>query len=157
MVSKARLLLPEPDKPVITISLSRGNSTETFFRLCTRAPCTAIVVRAPAFAILLEVIRRLPQRLPQVDERQFLHQNVAHLRKLNRRGCLADQSAAGQVLARRGHALHIEIALEVGVDLGGGARFAHFAQVPQYRLEQRGRPLRHVSVRTVPPPPEGRR
>src|ERR1019366_2218069 len=113
MVSKARLLLPEPDSPVTTISLSRGISTETFFRLCTRAPCTAMVVRAPALAILLEVIRRLPQ----VHERQFLHHHVAHLRQLNRRGGLADESPVGQVLARRGHAFHVEISLEVGLDL----------------------------------------
>jgi len=31
-------LLPEPDKPVMTISLSRGNSRSMFFRLCVRAP-----------------------------------------------------------------------------------------------------------------------
>src|SRR5436190_180946 len=48
MVSKARLDFPEPESPVMTISLSRGISTETFLRLCTRAPCTAIVVRAVA-------------------------------------------------------------------------------------------------------------
>src|SRR5215467_3323778 len=46
MVSKARLDLPEPDRPVITMSLSRGISSEMFLRLCTRAPCTATVVRA---------------------------------------------------------------------------------------------------------------
>ena len=90
MVSKARLLLPDPDSPVITISVSRGISTEMFFRLCTRAPCTAMVVRAPVLAILLAVILRLPQRLPKVDESEFLHHHVAHLGKLNRRGRLAD-------------------------------------------------------------------
>src|SRR5262249_13924851 len=46
MVSNARLDLPEPESPVTTISLSRGISTEMFFRLCTRAPWTATVVRA---------------------------------------------------------------------------------------------------------------
>src|SRR3546814_7183234 len=30
--------LPDPDRPVITVSLSRGRSSETFFRLCVRAP-----------------------------------------------------------------------------------------------------------------------
>src|ERR1700753_1346324 len=38
MVSKARLDLPEPDSPVITIRASRGSSTETSLRLCSRAP-----------------------------------------------------------------------------------------------------------------------
>ena len=46
MVSNARLDLPEPDKPVTTIRLSRGISREMLRRLWTRAPCTAIVVRA---------------------------------------------------------------------------------------------------------------
>src|SRR5688500_6571829 len=43
MVSKARLDLPDPDRPVNTISLSRGSSTLTFFRLCSRAPRTLMV------------------------------------------------------------------------------------------------------------------
>src|SRR6185437_9426256 len=38
MVSKARLDLPEPDRPVNTVSVSRGISTSTFLRLCSRAP-----------------------------------------------------------------------------------------------------------------------
>src|SRR5271163_2557228 len=40
MVSKAREDLPEPDRPVKTISLSRGRSSETSRRLCSRAPRT---------------------------------------------------------------------------------------------------------------------
>src|ERR1051325_10723783 len=40
MVSKARLDLPEPLTPVITVSFPRGISTLTFLRLCTRAPLT---------------------------------------------------------------------------------------------------------------------
>ncbi len=50
MVSNARLDLPEPESPVTTMRLSRGISTEMFLRLCTRAPCTAMVVRALARA-----------------------------------------------------------------------------------------------------------
>src|SRR5690606_27863446 len=30
--------LPDPDRPVITISLSRGSSRSMFLRLCVRAP-----------------------------------------------------------------------------------------------------------------------
>jgi hypothetical protein len=48
-VSKARLDLPEPESPVMTISRSRGISSEMFFRLLTRAPLTAMVVRGDAF------------------------------------------------------------------------------------------------------------
>lgn len=38
MVSKASELLPEPDTPLITVSLPCGISQEMFFRLCVRAP-----------------------------------------------------------------------------------------------------------------------
>src|SRR3954454_16147266 len=43
MVSKARDDLPDPDSPVMTTSLSRGISTSTFLRLCSRAPLTTIL------------------------------------------------------------------------------------------------------------------
>src|ERR1017187_2364763 len=42
MVSKARLLLPEPDRPVRTTSLSRGMRKLTFWRLCSLAPSTTM-------------------------------------------------------------------------------------------------------------------
>src|SRR5581483_12103985 len=45
MVSKASVLLPEPERPVITTSLSRGMVTSIFFRLCSRAPLTMIASR----------------------------------------------------------------------------------------------------------------
>src|ERR1700684_3715966 len=38
MVSNASEDLPEPDSPVITVRVSRGISTSTFLRLCSRAP-----------------------------------------------------------------------------------------------------------------------
>src|SRR5215470_10752641 len=38
MVSNASDDLPEPDRPVKTISLSRGSSRSTLRRLCSRAP-----------------------------------------------------------------------------------------------------------------------
>jgi hypothetical protein len=40
IVSKARLDLPDPDSPVNTIKESRGRSSETSLRLCSRAPRT---------------------------------------------------------------------------------------------------------------------
>src|SRR3982750_228394 len=42
MVSKASEDLPDPARPVMTTSRSRGRSTSIFFRLWTRAPRTAI-------------------------------------------------------------------------------------------------------------------
>src|SRR5215204_306714 len=57
MVSNARLDLPEPERPVTTISLSRGSSTLMFRRLWTRAPCTAMVVRGAALGDALAVPR----------------------------------------------------------------------------------------------------
>src|SRR6476661_8476420 len=40
MVSNAREDLPEPERPVITVSWSRGIVTSMFRRLCSRAPRT---------------------------------------------------------------------------------------------------------------------
>src|SRR4051794_27040721 len=42
MVSKASDDLPEPDRPVMTTSASRGSSTVTSLRLCSRAPATTM-------------------------------------------------------------------------------------------------------------------
>src|SRR3954452_13996981 len=44
MVSKASEDLPEPLSPVMTVRVSRGMSTSTFLRLCSRAPRTEIWV-----------------------------------------------------------------------------------------------------------------
>src|SRR5205807_7639817 len=139
MVSKARLDLPEPERPVITMSLSRGIATDMFLRLCTRAPCTAMVVRAILWGGLAVCApagkRRSPvaglvaiRRLPHIHERQFLHRNVALLRELDGRRRLADEPFVGQVLAGRGDPLDVEVALEVGFNLGCRPRFAHRAQ-----------------------------
>src|SRR3954454_3159417 len=99
MVSKARLDFPEPESPVTTMSLSRGISTEMFFRLCTRAPCTAMVVRAEArdgfrLAVDLEAIGSALE----VKEGQLLHVDIAFPGELHRRGSLADEPLVGQVL-----------------------------------------------------------
>src|SRR6185503_650652 len=104
MVSKARLDLPEPDSPVTTMSLSRGISTVMFFRLCTRAPCTAMVVRAAAL-VTAEAVLVAIRSFPHVDESLLLNQDVAPLCKLHGGRNLADESLVGQVLARRGDSL----------------------------------------------------
>src|ERR1700761_3124363 len=44
MVSKASDDLPDPDRPVMTVSVFRGISTLMFFRLCWRAPRTTSLV-----------------------------------------------------------------------------------------------------------------
>src|SRR3989338_3076871 len=64
MVSKAKLDLPEPDKPVITTSLLRGMLSEIFLRLCTRAPRITML---PAGATVQE---RLP--LPAAESEDCL-------------------------------------------------------------------------------------
>src|SRR6185437_2296996 len=46
MVSKASEDLPDPLRPVITVSVLRGISTEMFFKLCWRAPRTVILLMA---------------------------------------------------------------------------------------------------------------
>src|SRR5260370_27434195 len=117
MVSKARLDLPEPDRPVITTSLSRGISTDIFLRLCTRAPFTAMVVRATVLAVAMPVLEFI-RLFPQVDERELLHQNVALLREVHGRGGLADEPPVRQVPTRRGHAFHVPVPLAPRLDLG---------------------------------------
>src|SRR5512145_1264375 len=56
MVSKASDDLPEPDTPVNTTSASRGSSRSTFFRLCSRAPRTWIVLCGSAAVGLLTIL-----------------------------------------------------------------------------------------------------
>src|SRR5215470_3397414 len=99
MVSNARLDLPEPESPVTTTSWSRGISSEMFLRLWTRAPCTAIVVRAAAAGFR------------DIDKRQLLHGNRARFREPDRRRGLGDEAAIGQVLAGAAHTRHIEMPL----------------------------------------------
>src|SRR5512132_3459042 len=49
MVSNAKLDLPEPERPVITVSESRGISTSMLRRLCSRAPrMTILSIPAPS-------------------------------------------------------------------------------------------------------------
>src|SRR6516225_3472234 len=101
MVSNARLDLPEPESPVTTTSLSRGISTEMFLRLWTRAPCTAMVVRAAALdPPRLAFDRGVIRTSLEVEEGQLLHLDVAPPGELHRGGSLADEAQVGQVLAR---------------------------------------------------------
>src|SRR4051794_15303604 len=60
MVSKAKLDLPDPDRPVNTMSLSRGRSTLMLRRLCSRALRTMILS-----AIGGEPISRVSARVPK--------------------------------------------------------------------------------------------
>src|SRR3954452_15205146 len=138
MVSNARLDLPEPERPVNTIMRSRGNSSETFFRLCTRAPCTAMVVRAvtrdatagasglfdaPLDApVLLLAIGR-----PRVEKRQFLDLDIASAGEAHGQRYFGEHALVSQVFARRSHALDAEVSLEMVVDLRGRACLADFA------------------------------
>src|SRR5210317_844505 len=55
MVSKARVLLPEPETPVITTSRSRGISTSMHFRLCSQAPLITILSTMVFFCRILAV------------------------------------------------------------------------------------------------------
>src|SRR5271165_137050 len=151
MVSNARLDLPEPESPVTTTSLSRGISTEMFLRLCTRAPWTAMVVRAAALPevfflpIDLEAIRSVLK----VEERQLLHFDVALLGELHQRRGFADEFLVGQVLACRGDAAEIEVPPEVVFDLRARPRFADIAEVIDHWGEQRPSTLGQVSVDRV--------
>src|SRR3954451_20622806 len=61
MVSKASEDLPDPDRPVMTTSASRGIDTVTFLRLCSRAPET---MSASDRAIETSVWKRTDVRSP---------------------------------------------------------------------------------------------
>src|SRR4051812_13747208 len=115
MVSNARLDLPDPERPVTTIRRSRGISTEIFLRLCTRAPCTAIVVRGADFVRLrfpfLSVSEDI-RGLRHGEECELLHLEIALLRELDGRRRLADDPPVRQVFASRDHAPHVEVSLE---------------------------------------------
>src|SRR3954447_14965640 len=54
MVSKASDDLPEPLTPVMTMSERAGSVTSTFFRLCVRAPRTAICPLVSVVAMYAE-------------------------------------------------------------------------------------------------------
>src|SRR6266567_1752657 len=62
MVSKASEDLPEPDSPVRTTRLSRGMSTSTFLRLCSRAPRTRMSCMDSWDRRIEKGLYRLPQR-----------------------------------------------------------------------------------------------
>src|SRR5687768_5513027 len=109
MVSKARLDLPDPESPVRTTSRSRGISSEMFFRLCTRAPCTAIVVRGAARGARVTGRAGLARTMTLLDmeERELLHAESAPLGQANGQRCLADDAQIREVLAGDGDTLHI--------------------------------------------------
>src|SRR5680860_791258 len=52
MVSKARLDLPDPERPVMTMKRSRGSLREMSLRLCSRAPTMTISLAPMCWWIL---------------------------------------------------------------------------------------------------------
>src|ERR1700722_19040752 len=100
MVSKARLDFPEPERPVTTISRFLGSSIEMFFRLCTRAPCTAMVLRGVGLGFagaVLPLIGRLlfGYRCAAVEKSELIHIDVALLSEAHRKRSLSDQTSVG--------------------------------------------------------------
>src|SRR3954451_4476292 len=92
MVSKARDDLPEPERPVITVNLSRGMSTLMFFRLCWRAPLT--LMRSMAIAKTRHSSRQIfalqgPQNYADL-ERVFADQKLNLRPSSMRRGDCAE-------------------------------------------------------------------
>src|SRR5262249_34655378 len=123
-----------------------------FFRLWTRAPWTAMVLRAEAFvppglafAFGLPFAFRLAFALEAIPIRwalegkkgDLLHFDIALPGELHRRGGLADEPLVGQVLARRGDAADVEVPPEVVFDLGARPRLADLAEVLDHRREER--------------------
>src|SRR4029079_9005865 len=134
--------------PVTTVRLLRGISTETFFRLCTRAPCTATVVRIaggpegpPLRTRPLRAIGPLGK-----EERQLLERGGAALGGAHRRRRLGHEVLVREVLAGGGHALDAEGSREVAFDLAGGANLTGVTQVVQHRREEALRAPGQVGV-----------
>src|SRR5438105_625293 len=149
MVSNARLDLPEPERPVTTIRLSRGSSSEMFLRLCTRAPCTAIVVRGAALGAAgmpraAGLTGIAPFRV--IEECQLLDIDVALFGQPDGQRRLADQPLVGQVLTDPCDALHPDVPPEVVFDFRCRPGLAHLAQMIDHRAKQRRRALRQVLV-----------
>src|SRR5436309_7550624 len=67
-VSKARVDLPDPDKPVTTTSWSRGMSIERFLRLCSRAPR----IRMYFWLSLMRRVRTKVKWLPRQKAKRFI-------------------------------------------------------------------------------------
>src|SRR5688572_15746343 len=158
MVSNARLDLPDPDRPVTTTRLSRGTSTEMFFRLWTRAPCTAIVVRGSVRGFRTSARLRPSRpgdrseaiaRSRSMEESELLHVHVAPLRQTRGRRGLADEPPVGQVFARGRHPLDADMAREVRLDLAARPGIAGFAQIVDHGGEDRGRAVGDVRIGRV--------
>src|SRR6516162_1948094 len=131
MVSNARLDFPDPDSPVTTTSRSRGISSETFFRLCTRAPRTAIVVRGPLLAAVSVGIASLFH----MNKCQLLNLDIALLGEMCCDRNLADDLLVGKVLARQRDALDAEVPFEMVFDLNAGTRLTGLAQMVDHGTE----------------------
>src|SRR5205085_3879856 len=158
MVSNASEDLPEPLRPVSTISCSRGISTSTFFRLFSLAPLMAMVslisplpypyactahtdmnLRATLpplqqcsrFAILIE-----QGHLPIVVVGRLVDRDLALMRQPERGRHLLDDPLVRQPLVHVGQRIALYLLLEVVVQFGSGAYPAFLAQILQYRPEQ---------------------
>src|SRR5665213_1754209 len=68
MVSNASEDLPEPDRPVITISRLRGRVRSMFLRLCSRAPLMTIASRACEGAGAILTLNPVRGRLVAQDQ-----------------------------------------------------------------------------------------
>src|SRR5829696_3320455 len=128
----------------MTTSPSRGISTETFLRLWTRAPCTAIVVRADTgfglWALGFGV-------MAEIEARELVHVHVTLLREPRRRRRLADDVLIGEVLAGGRHPLHVERPLEVVFHFAGGPRVPRVTQVVDDWREHGGCSLGDIALR----------
>src|SRR5262245_22323155 len=105
------------------MSWSRGISSEMFFRLWTRAPCTAIVERASIF-LALELIGRLSE----INEGELLHLDIAALCQLCRNRRFSNHPTICKKLAGRRYPSDAEVPLEIMFDVARRSRFADFPQ-----------------------------
>src|SRR6187200_986852 len=119
----------------MTTSLSRGISTEMFFRLWTRAPCTATLVRAAAPVRPFELEWFLGIGAG-VEKGELLHVGGAALGQANRGGGLGDQPATGQVFTGGHDVADTVVTREMRFDFAAGADLSGIPQVVEHQREQ---------------------
>src|SRR5215469_4638476 len=113
-----------------------------FLRLCTRAPCTAMVVRASGFGADLALPGITSVR--SAEKSQLMHFRIAPFGQPNGKWRLPDQPLVGEVFASNRHTCKAEIALKVIFNLRGRSGFPNFGKVLDGRSEYDGRALAEV-------------
>src|SRR5690606_28764917 len=149
MVSKAREDLPEPDRPVMTISRSRGRSRSMFLRVWVRAPRMRMV------SIAIWQGPGWDSGGWEAGGRQAYRPAYRPVMRFSRsRGRSRSMFVRLWVRAPRMRMLSIAIWQGPGWDSGGGEAGGRQGNPPAYRAARGGANAR-IPARPAPVPPAG--